>query len=224
MKKIFIVGGDGFARECLNILKEVEGYGSEILFEGFLGHRGYGEQTNYKNFAQFYVGDVSEHIFADEEYCIIGAGFPELRKKIYKDLKDIGVHFYNLIGRGCFIPKSVTLGEGNIFIPPFRGSVNINIGNGNVFNCDVIVGHDVEIGNFNFCGPRSIILGNVKIGSMNIIGSSSILMANCRVGDHNKIAPLSCVYKGCRDGKYMLGNPAVNVGENDNCYNCSINV
>ena len=90
---------------------------------------------------------------------------------------------------------------------------NINIGNCNVFNGDIIVGHDVEIGDFNFFGPRSQILGNVKVGSSNQIGINAILLPKSKIGNNNKIAPLSAIYKGCKDNCYMLGNPALKIGE-----------
>lgn len=37
-KKIFIVGGDGFARECYNNLINLAEYGKEVVVGGFLGY------------------------------------------------------------------------------------------------------------------------------------------------------------------------------------------
>ena len=56
------------------------------------------------------------------------------------------------------------------------------------------------------------VLGAVKVGSLNTIGTGSVLLPNCKIGDNNKIAPLSVVYKGCKNYTYMLGNPAMKVG------------
>ena len=89
-KKIFIVGGDGFARECYNHLINLDEYGKEVVFGGFLGHNGYGKSVDYKSYQHLYLGEVAEHRFKDDEYCIIGAGYPELRKEIYEDLKKNG--------------------------------------------------------------------------------------------------------------------------------------
>ena len=213
MKKIFIVGGDGFARECYNVLSHLPSYNTEVIFGGFLGHGGYGHTVDYKSYQHLYLGEVSDHKFQDDEYCIIGAGYPELREKIYNDLKKMGVKFYNLIGNGIIFSNSFDYGEANIFIHPFMASVNIKVGNGNVFNCDVIVGHDSEIGDFNFFGPRSQVLGNVKIGNSNKIGANTILLPKVKIGNNNNIAPLSAIYKGCKDNSYMQGNPAIKIGE-----------
>lgn len=210
MKKVFIVGGDGFAREChsnLNVMKRDD---PSIEFGGFLGHGGYGHTVNYKHLQEFYLGEESDHTFKEDEYVIIGAGYPDLRRKIYNDLKKRNVRFFNLI-LGKY-GSSVTFGEANISVDTSL-TVNTKIGNGNVFNGAVIVGHDTEIGDFNFFGPRSSVLGTVKIGNDNIIGTNAVILPHAKIGNNNKVAPLSAVYKGCRDNCYMLGNPALKVGE-----------
>ena len=213
MKTIYIVGGNGFARECYcNLLKMIK-KDSSIQFGGFLGHGGYGHTVDYKDLQKYYLGEVTEHLFKGNEYVIIGAGFPELRSKIYTDLKKINVQFFTLYVGDNF-PKSIEIGESNIFVPPFLYSCNIKIGNNNVFNGDVIVGHDVEIGDGNFFGPRSQVLGIVKVGNFNSIGANTILLPNCKIGNNNKISPLSAVYKGCRNNCYMHGNPAIKIGMN----------
>ena len=211
MKKIYIVGGNGFARECYYYLQDINKLNPEIKFAGFLGHGGYGHTVDYLDLQKFYLGEVSKHSFEENEFVVIGAGYPALRQKIYNELKARNINFYNLI-LNSFICDSVNIGEANVILSSFLTS-NINIGNCNVFNGDIIVGHDVEIGDFNFFGPRSQILGNVKVGSSNQIGTNAILLPKSKIGNNNKIAPLSAVYKGCKDNCYMLGNPALKIGE-----------
>lgn len=209
-KIIYIVGGDGFARECYLFLQEIIKTDKSISFGGFLGHGGYGKAINYKTYQHLYIGEVSEHQFNKNEYVIIGAGYPSLRLKIYKELKERGINFFNLI-LNSLIGESVDTGEANIIL---NSSITTNtvIGNGNLFNGHIIVGHDVIIGNFNFFGPRSQVLGNVKIGNSNQIGANAILLPKAKIGNNNKIAPLSAVYKGCKDNCYMMGNPALKIG------------
>ncbi len=215
MKRVFIVGGDGFAREIYLHLKKIIKINPQVKFCGFLGHNGYGHTVDYKKYQYFYIGDVSDHEFAEDEYAVIGAGMPELRRKIYKDLKERQIKFFNIIPPDVKMNIDIEYGEANIFIPPFEPSVDCCFGIGNVFNGDVVIGHDVEIGDFNFFGARSQILGNVKIGNMNTIGANAILLPKAKIGDNNKIAPLSAVYKGCRNNCYMAGNPALKIGENN---------
>lgn len=216
MKTIYIVGGNGFARECYNSITILTKYNPEIKFGGFLGHGGYGHTVDYKDCQHLYLGEVADRQFSENEYVVIGAGYPELRLKIYSELKERKIKFFNLILPSVSIPKNTNLGEANIIVGNSLLSVNCNIGVGNVFNSDVIVGHDSEIGDFNFFGPRSQALGNVKIGSMNQIGANAILLPHSKIGDNNKIAPLSAVYKGCKNNCYMSGNPAIKIGSTDN--------
>lgn len=211
-KKVFIVGGNGFARECASYLFELEQHGAMVEFGGFLGHNGY--TVDFKK-GNFFKGDVSEHNFLENEFAVIGAGYPELRVKIYEDLKIRGIRLFNLVAWGCTIHPSVELGEGNVFAPPFYSSVEMKIGNGNVFNGGVNTGHDLVVGDFNFFGPRSQLLGAVYVGNRNTIGANAVLLPKCRIGNDNKISPLSVVYKGCWNKSYMHGNPAVKIGAVD---------
>ncbi len=213
MKKIFIVGGNGFARECYNNLINLKEYGKEVIFGGFLGHGGYGHTVDYKSYQHLYLGEVSEHKFKDDEYCIIGAGYPELRFKIYNELKKRDIKFFNLITPEVVISPTAKIGEANVLNGDTFISVDSNIGSCNVFNGHIIVGHDCEIGDFNFVGPRSQILGNVKIGNNNTIGANVVFLPKAKIGDNNHIAPLSAIYRGCKNNCYMQGNPALKVGE-----------
>lgn len=211
MKKIYVVGGNGFARECYLYLQYIQKMQNDIIFSGFLGHGGYGHTVNYLNLQQFYKGEVSKHNFTDNEYVVIGAGYPNLRQKIYYDLKQQNVKFYTLYYKS-YLYEGVNLGEANIFIGTNIYSHNIKIGNANLFNDRIIIGHDVKIGDCNFFAPRTSILGNVSIGDSNQIGVNSVILPHAKIGNNNKITPLSAIYKGCKNNCYMGGNPALKIG------------
>ena len=212
MKRIFIVGGNGFARECFKSIEFRSIKEKDIVFGGFLGHGGYGHTVDYLDLQKFYKGEVSDFDFQENDYVVIGAGYPNLRKKIYDDLKEMRLKFYTLITLNSVIDPNIDIGEGNILVETQITSHNIKIGNGNLFNGNVTIGHDVTVGDFNFFGPRTQLLGNVKVGNSNTLGANSILLPSAKIGNNNKIAPLSAVYKGCRDNCYMLGNPALKMG------------
>ena len=211
-KNVYIVGGDGFARECYLYLLWMSEGDPEIKFAGFFGHGGYGHTVDYKNLQSYYVGEVSEHEFREGEYVVIGAGYPVLRRKIYDELKARKIPFFNLVPPFVYLNPTVETGEGNVFVGPFTPGPNVKIGNGNVFNGDVIVGHDAQIGDCNFFGGKSHVLGGVVIGNDNQIGTASVILPHAKIGNNNKIAPLSCIYKGCRNNSYWAGNPAVKMG------------
>ncbi|MDR3230166.1 MAG: hypothetical protein LBT65_01895 [Synergistaceae bacterium] len=217
MKKVYIVGGNGFARECyLNILEYLTALQSaqpepETLFGGFVGHDGY--RPDFKSLDGFFVGDLAEFEFGENDLAVIGSGHPDIRKKIYGNLKKRNVELSNLIPPSVIVNEFVELGEANVLAPPCGPSVHVKIGHGNVFNGYVVIGHDARIGNFNFFGPKSQILGNVEVGDGNSVGAGSVLLPGAKIGNNNKIAPLSAVYKGCGNNCYMMGSPALKVGD-----------
>lgn len=210
-KRLFIVGGNGFAKELVQYIRWNIMMGDDVELGGLVGHNGY--RVDFGELNNLFVGDLSTMIFGPDDYCIIGAGYPELRRKIYNDILAVGGKLCNLFVPLINTPAYLQMGTGNCFIStPLTECTDIEIGNGNLFNGNVVVGHDAKIGDFNFFGPSSQVLGDVKLGNDNIVGASSILLAHSKIGNHNKIAPLSCVYRGCKDNSYMIGNPAEKVG------------
>ena len=63
MKKVFIVGGNGFARECYYNLMLMQENDKNIQFGGFLGHGGYGHTVDYKDLQPYYIGEVKDYTF-----------------------------------------------------------------------------------------------------------------------------------------------------------------
>ena len=211
MKNIYIVGGNGFARECYSYIQRMAEYDKDIHFAGFLGEGGY--KADLKDFSSQWICDVADFQFKENDYAVIGSGNPEIRERIYKYLKSKGVKFFTVIDPSVIIFPHSEIGEANIFTISCVVSSEVKIGCGNLFNGHIGLGHDVEVGDFNFFGPNSHLLGGVKIGNMNSIGTSSVLLPHSAIGDNNKIAPLSAVYKGCKNNCYMIGNPARNMGD-----------
>ena len=213
MKNVYVVGGDGFAKECYQHILFMHYNNLEIQFAGFLGHNGY--KVDFGNLNEHFKCDLSEFEFGDDDYAVIGAGMPQLREEIYYDIKrKANAKFLTVILEPySYLSPLVEVGEGNIFISPCTPSPHVKIGNGNLFNGDVTIAHDVEIGDFNFFGGKTQLLGGVKIGSSNTVGTASVVLPKAKIGNNNKIAPMSCVYKGCKDNCYMQGNPALKVGE-----------
>ncbi len=213
MKNVFIVGGCGFAKECFVQLLYLSRADPDITVGGFLGHNHH--KPDYEPLADKFICDISEYNFRPDDYAVIGAAYPLLRREIYSDLKLLNVKLFNLIPPGVIVSPFVELGEGNVFAPPCGPGPHVKIGNANVFNGDVIIGHDSQIGDFNFIGSKAQILGRCQLGDMNMIGSGAVLLPDSRIGSSNRITPLSAVYKGCKNGCYMHGNPALNVGHID---------
>lgn len=204
-KNVIAVGGQGFVKECFAYIKE----SNEVNFKGVLSVDDFVPVFNNPEIR--FLGNLLDYAVQEDDYFLICAGTPNLRKKIYAVLKERNVNFYNLIYK-TNINDSIDIGEGNIFIE-CRITSDVTIGNGNLFNSQALIGHDVHIGDCNFIAPNTCILGGAKIGSYNSIGTMSCILPNANIGNDNIISPGSYIYKGCRDGCYYSGNPAVKIGK-----------
>lgn len=211
MKKIYVVGGNGFARECYAYIERISKDDNEIIFGGFLGEGGY--VPDLEDYPEMFKGDVSDFIFDKNDYVVIGSGDPIIRKRIYEYLKNRNIKFYTLIDPSTIIFPFSEIGEANIFVKGCIVSSQTKIGDGNLFNGDISMGHNATVGNFNFLAPGVQLLGYSVVGDLNSIGTNSVVLPKAKIGNRNKIAPISAVYTFCKDNGIYMGNPARKMGE-----------
>lgn len=210
MPKLTIVGNSGFARECFIIARALMQRDQTLSFNGFLSFEGY--KADLLELSHMFLGNDEDHVFAEDEYAIIGIGDPYIRQKAFEKLKSCGVKLPNLVHPDVYVDASARMGIGNIITSGCYLSCNVGLGDCNVLNGVIHIGHDAQIGDFNFIGPAVQILGEARIGHRNSVGTLCVILPHCRIGNDNKIAPLSAVYKGCRNNSYLIGNPAMKMG------------
>lgn len=214
MPRVLIIGNAGAARECYWILQDLlessPGLKTYYQFGGFLSWHGH--ESNLKELAAWFRGDLSDYAVDPAELYVIGIGRPDLRRDVFRKLKECGAQLMNLIHPWTAISPSATLGEGNIFQRGCTIHANAIVGDGNYINGAANISHDASIGDFNFLAPFSIVLGGAVIGSLNHLGPHSVVLENVCIGNHNIIGPGSILYKGCKDDCILAGNAALKVG------------
>lgn len=209
MRKYFIIGAGGFAKEvyqlCRNTLNE-----KIYIFEGFIDYKPKSEL--------FQVGDIKHKVYAERNILrkvdngqnidmYIGIGNPDIIKQIVEKFK--GFNFPNLISNNSSIYNDVIeLGRGNIFTNGVIVTVDVKIGSFNIFNLNTTVGHDTEIGDGNVFNPSCNISGETIIGSNNLFGTGSKLVNNLKIGNNSKVGAGSVVLKNIEDNTTVMGNPA----------------
>lgn len=213
MKKIFIFGSSGFAKEVYFLISEINK--KELSYEigGFidiepknteiqLGSKNvpvYNEPTFFKDLK---MGDSDTYSFA------LGMGTPAILKKIKaKYLHQFD--FPNLIHpnvTGYF--DAITLGKGNIVTSGCIFTIDIQIGNLNLFNLHTTLGHDSVIGDCNVFNPGVNISGGVTIGDENLFGTNSSILQYITVGSNNTIGAGAMVNKAIGNGLTVVGIPA----------------
>lgn len=214
MKKLWIIGNSGAARECYwlfqDMLKGPHALCADMEFAGFLSWRGH--QGDLKSLASFFKGEALDMIPASGDLFAIGIGQPDLRWDVYSCMKDRGACFFTLRHPVSDINPKATVGNANIFQLGSTVFCDAVLGHANYLNGSVNLSHDAKVGDANFFGPFAIVLGGARVGSRNLVSVRSTLLPGARIGDDNIIAPGSVIYKGCASGRRMAGNPATILG------------
>jgi sugar O-acyltransferase (sialic acid O-acetyltransferase NeuD family) len=206
-RRLVIIGNSGSARECYWTARDM--LGDAFSFRGFLSFEGF--SGDLKELAGLEIGNDDGYRPGPGDEFVIGIGKPALRAKAYAKWKERGARFISLIHPGSFMPREISMGEGNIIGRACFFSCNVTLGNANYCNGGVAIGHDVCVGDANLFGPSSMIMGGALIGSQNSFGVRAVVLDRAKVGDGNTVAPGAFVYKGCGNGRLMAGNPALDV-------------
>jgi sugar O-acyltransferase (sialic acid O-acetyltransferase NeuD family) len=208
MKKIYIVGASGLAKEIATYILDC----NEFSIVAFI-------DKSIENKSELVIRGIrypilEEDFFLSELTCqqekpnvVIAVGYPKIRKIIAEKYNPYCI-FPNIIHPSVLIQDSLTKGYGNIISPFCSITIDIKIGNFNFFNTGVTVGHDAIIGNYNVFNPRTAVSGNVKIGDENLFGVGSSLLQNLTIGSRNTVGMNTALLKGIEDNNTWFGIPA----------------
>lgn len=217
MKKIYIFGTGGFAKEVYFLIQEINHVNYSYEVAGFIdiaptntsiaiGSKKYEVQDEKQFFSTTHSNDT---VFA------IGIGNPKIVQSL---LQNYGhkYNFPNLIhpsAIGMF--ETIKLGSGNIITAGCIFTVDINIGSFNIFNLNSTIGHDTTIGNCNVINPGTNISGGVTIGNSNLLGTNSTVLQYVEIGNNNAIGAGAVVNKAIENNKVAVGVPAKIIKDNN---------
>ena len=206
MKKFFIFGTKGFAKEVEFIIFDNFGNGAEVIFVAADNDEDIGSTIN----GRYVISEYEFQKINDTKECLIAVGNPVIRNKIYQKLKDDkNVSFPNLIHKSAiFDSRYVQLGEGNIICPNTSITTNIKIGNFVHINLNCTIGHDTVIEDFVTCSPASNISGNVKIGQLSYLGTNCIIIEKKTIIENVTIGAGCVIVKDLLESGTYVGIPA----------------
>ncbi len=204
---MLIIGAKGFAKEVLEIFKQLN-RNDEIYFFDDINH-GIGDFL----FGEFKIlkdeNQVKQLFKTVSPNFTIGIGDPFLRNKLYIKFISLGGIFTstisplanigsygNVIGDGCNIMTSAIL------------TSDILIGKGVIININCTIGHDVIVGEFAEICPGVNISGHCKIGDFTFIGTNSTILPGINIGNNVIVGAGSLVNKDIPDNCIAFGVPA----------------
>lgn len=206
MKKSYIIGAGGFAKEVYYLLSKSKEF-KEIQFGGFIDYA--------PEVRQLSVGTQHFDILKEDEFLnavdskkvilFVGVGDPKLLKKISE--KFDGLEFPNLVADDVHLDSSIILGRGNIITSGVKFTVDTKVGSFNIFNLNATIGHDAVIHNFNVINPLVAISGGVVLGDCNLVGTGASILQYLTIGNNNVIGGNGLLSKNVENDKIMVGVP-----------------
>lgn len=206
MRKLFIYGSGGFAREVAWLAEEA---GFEIM--GFIddnpdkiGSLINGIEVFSLEEARFYVSEAS---------LVIAVGSPQTREKLYFKASSIGFSFATLVHPRVEKSKFIEMGEGTVIAAGSILTTNISLGKHVQINLDCTIGHDVVMEDFATLAPGVHVSGWVRIGKRAYIGTGAVIINGKEgepivIGDDATVGAGAVVTREVPPGTTVVGVPA----------------
>ena len=195
-KKLIIIGAGGHGRVCAEAAS-LSGY-KEIAFL---------DDKNVEGLPVIgTLNDIEKYIC---ECCFfVAIGDNSLRKKILKNVKELGGELASIIHPFSSVSKSAEIGEGTVIMAGAVVQANAKIGEGVIINTCSSVDHDCVVGNWTHVAVGARLAGSVKAGKSVFLGASCVILNNLSVTDNCVVGAGSAVICNINDVGTYVGVPA----------------
>jgi sugar O-acyltransferase (sialic acid O-acetyltransferase NeuD family) len=169
MKKLYLIGGGGHCRSCIDVIEETKEYTIAGIFDV--------ASEVGKNVLGYPVIDIDENIpkyMSDGNFFLITVGqikSPDLRIKLF----ELNLNFATVISPRAYVSKHAKVGAGTIIMHDSLVNTGVCIGNNCIINSKALIEHDSVIGNHCHISTGAIINGDCVIGDRTFIGSNSTI-------------------------------------------------
>ena len=205
-KNIAILGAGGQCRAVLAIL-DLNGYQKPNFIIDF-GICTKGEEI--MNIPVLSIQHYEEIIYhSNNTSFIIAIGDNSERKKIYKNLLQLGCEILTIISQKATICAGAKIGNGVFISPNVFVGPNTVIGNNVILNTGSIIEHESNVGNHSHLAPGSVLCGRSGIGEAVFLGAGAVVIDKVSVASNTIIGAGSVVVKSIQEeGFTWVGSPA----------------
>lgn len=179
MKKLYLIGGGGHCRSCIDVIEQTGEYTIVGIFDV--------KEKIGESISGYKIIDTDENIskYADKDtYFLITVGqikTPDLRIKLFKQ----DLNFATIISPLAYVSKNATIGKGTIIMHHALVNAGAKIGNNCIINSKSLIEHDSIVGDHCHISTGAIVNGDCSIGPGSFIGSNAVLKQGIKVTERS---------------------------------------
>ena len=211
MKKIIILGMNGFCFEILDMLEAINAKAGRIVYQC----AGYLDDDPAKIGRTFDGGPVLGPIDTAAKYgdCrfvnVIGNPSNFRRKDVILARTGLAPErFETLVHPAATVSPQAKLGHGVIVSPYSYIPAGAEIGDLTCILSGCVFGHETTVGAYGSVAACAAVSGRVRIGRLCYLGANCSIVGDIDIGDRVMIGMGAVVLKSVESGLTMVGNPA----------------
>lgn len=204
---MLIVGSKGFAKEILEILRQLDEV-KELNFYDDIS-KDLPEKLFNKFSVLTHIDLASQYFKKVNNRFALGLGNPVLRMKMHDKFTAIGGVLTSTISPHAHIGSyDIEIGDGANILSGAIISNGTKIGKACILYYNSIITHDCELGDFVEISPGATVLGNCKIGAYSHIGANATILPKIKIGTNVIVGAGAVVTKNIPDNFVVAGVPA----------------
>jgi sugar O-acyltransferase (sialic acid O-acetyltransferase NeuD family) len=203
---IILVGGGGFCKVIIDILKEDNDY-DEILISDLKENIG----KEILGIKIEYTDDQLEDLYKKGyKNAFVSMGKVEInehRKKLFNKIKNIGFNTPVIISKSANVSQYSENGEGTLIGRNVVVNPGTKIGKNCIIGTGSIIGHDCIIEDNVHIGPGAILSGGTYVGNNSFIAAGAIIIQYINISQDTLIGAGAVVVKDINEPGVYVGNP-----------------
>lgn len=214
MKPLVVYGAGGFAREVVELVRDINRREPTWEIVGLL-------DDNRDSWGRV-LNDVPilgslEWLERDagKPYMVFGVGGPAAKRRMHARTRTLVAGYPTLVHPTAVMSKSVDLAEGVVVTAGNILTANISVGPFAMLNLMCTVGHDSTIGAYASLSPAVNVSGNVHIAAGCDIGTGVKLIPGATIGAWSVVGAGGVVTKPLPANCTAVGVPAKVVNERE---------
>lgn len=207
MKPLVIYGAGGFAREALELVRDVNRARPQWDVLGFLDDSPARRGTKLNDLPVL-GGREWLDTAPERPHVVLGVGSPAVKRRLAEALRDRAAGFPTVVHPTVVASRYVELGTGVLVTAGNILTTQVKVGDFAMLNLACTVGHDCDLGAYVTVSPGANVSGNVRIGEGTDVGTGARIIQGISIGAWTVVGAGAVVSRDLPDNCTAVGVPA----------------